>query len=587
MLEPDGRAALTEQLRPPVGFELVHAVGTTFTLDLTSALSVPLSFASSQVRESTDPVAILDAVRRAAERIDIFAQAGQITVPAQASDLVAFLEPMTHPVRARRRGALFHPKVWVLEYAQGGERAYRLLCGSRNLTNDRSWDLVVRLDGVGSGGDRAENAPLRDLLLALPELSVLDFDSARHRRIEDLAQRILAVRWNPPPDVNQSIFHALGVGRSLAEDLFVGKRHLVVSPFLSDQGVATVTARAREKPIVISRPESFDHLQPGTLAGIATYVLDETTRDPDAKPDDPLVGLHAKAYGLDRQSGSRLYIGSANATEAAFSGNVEFIVELIGPQPRMGVAALFGDGGLGPLVTPYSTGGGVPESENDKADRLLEEAVRMLGGTRLRALVLSMDDGPHAIDVEQLDDVRPPEGFIAEVQLITRPGNARPFPEPRRGVSTFEGLTVTDITPFIVVRVTDGRGEQATTVTRAELVGDIEGRHDAVLARQLDTPEKFLKFLLLLLALSGADARAAMKVGGSEFGEWTFGGAAGTFESLVGALASNPEALDDLARIIDRMRETPSWAQIRETMTDFDELWDAIWLARRAQGARR
>ncbi|WP_199185328.1 hypothetical protein [Cryobacterium sp. Y50] len=145
MLEPDARAALTEQLRPPAGYELLHAVGTTFTLDLTSALASPLSFAAHRVRESDDPIAILDAVRRAADRVDIFAQAGQIVAPRQASDLVAFLEPMLHPVTARCPGGLFHPKVWILEYGRGSDRAYRLLCSSRNLTADRSWDMVVRL----------------------------------------------------------------------------------------------------------------------------------------------------------------------------------------------------------------------------------------------------------------------------------------------------------------------------------------------------------------------------------------------------------------------------------------------------------
>ena len=78
MFEPDGRAALTEQLRPPSGFQLSYAVATTFTLDLTTALSVPLAFAAHRVRESRDPIAILDAVRRAADRIDVFAQAGQL-----------------------------------------------------------------------------------------------------------------------------------------------------------------------------------------------------------------------------------------------------------------------------------------------------------------------------------------------------------------------------------------------------------------------------------------------------------------------------------------------------------------------------
>src|SRR5690349_1374566 len=107
MFEPDGRAVLTEQLRPPSGFQLAHAVATTFTLDLTTALSVPLAFAAHRVRDSQDPIAILDAVRRAADKVDVFAQAGQVFEPRMTSDLFALLEPMIHPVRSPRDGLLF------------------------------------------------------------------------------------------------------------------------------------------------------------------------------------------------------------------------------------------------------------------------------------------------------------------------------------------------------------------------------------------------------------------------------------------------------------------------------------------------
>ena len=78
MLEPQTRAALTDMLHPPTGFTLSHAVATTFTLDLDTALTIPLSFAAHRATANDDPIGILDAVRRAADKVDIFAQAGQI-----------------------------------------------------------------------------------------------------------------------------------------------------------------------------------------------------------------------------------------------------------------------------------------------------------------------------------------------------------------------------------------------------------------------------------------------------------------------------------------------------------------------------
>src|SRR5947207_15373245 len=116
MLAPDARAVLLQQLRAPVGYRLDAAVATTFTLDLAAALVPPLAFATFELNNTPDPIAVMEAVRACTERVDLFCQAGQITVPGQASDLMAFLEPMVHEVRRPRPGHLFHPKLWLLRY---------------------------------------------------------------------------------------------------------------------------------------------------------------------------------------------------------------------------------------------------------------------------------------------------------------------------------------------------------------------------------------------------------------------------------------------------------------------------------------
>ena len=84
MLAPDARAVLLDLLRPPADHRLSAGVATTFTLDFTAALVAPLAFAVFEARSSTDPVAILEAVRSCSERLDVFCQAGQITVPLTA-----------------------------------------------------------------------------------------------------------------------------------------------------------------------------------------------------------------------------------------------------------------------------------------------------------------------------------------------------------------------------------------------------------------------------------------------------------------------------------------------------------------------
>ena len=91
MLDPDNRALLLDALRPPPGHDLDLAVATTFTLDLETALMVPLAFAGFRFDENPDPIEIMEALRRTSERLDIFCQAGAISAGRWPSDLVALL----------------------------------------------------------------------------------------------------------------------------------------------------------------------------------------------------------------------------------------------------------------------------------------------------------------------------------------------------------------------------------------------------------------------------------------------------------------------------------------------------------------
>ena len=76
-------------------------------------------------------------------------------------------------------------------------------------------------------------------------------------------------------------------------------------------------------------------------------AAEEPTRAPDAGGDESateadeaaggieeLTGLHAKLYVADRGWKTHIWTGSANATDAAFKHNVEFLVELRGPRRR-------------------------------------------------------------------------------------------------------------------------------------------------------------------------------------------------------------------------------------------------------------
>jgi len=613
MLEPDGRAALTEQLRPPSGFQLAHAIATTFTLDLTTALSVPLAFAAHRVRESRDPIAILDAVRRAADKIDVFAQAGEIFEPRIASDLFALLEPMIHPSRAPRQNMLFHPKVWVLEYDDGSARSYRMLCASRNLTNDRSWDLVVRLDGIAAEKPTEQSASLGAFVRALPAMSVQPLPEQRVARINELANAVSTVEWERPNDVRSLRFHSFGIPATTPEplhELFDGIRHAIISPFLSDEGIRRIIPPRSTSIAVLARREQLERLDCGTLKRIEALVLDDAANDDDIGLDqeqsiresevsplpqtEALVGLHAKAYVLDRRTGSHLFIGSANATEAAFGGNVEMLVEFEGPQPKLGVAAILGeDSRLRALTIPFEPEGNADVPADEVADHALDQALRSLAARRYFADVVTGEGAPdtsvngaaeekcetdYCIRLSAEGPATVPEGMTARVTLLTRPANTGAVP----GESVvFERLALTDITPFVVIRITDGRGVRASTVVAAALEGDIPGRQDAVIARQLENRAAFMRLLALLLALEGGDGVFQFDPSDALGAGWAEDGS-GLFETLVRAIGVEHGGLADVRRIIEHVRaaERRRPEGTPPVLPDgFDELWESVWSA--------
>ena len=577
MLPPDGRAVLVELLRPPPGTELVRGITTTFTLDLVSALTAPLAFASHRLGSGQDPLAVMEAIRLASDRLDIFCQAGQMSVPGRYSDLLGSLEKMVHPVRSPHPGGLFHPKIWLLEFSDGVETSLRFLCASRNLTGDRSWDVVVRLDGTRGPRPQASNRPLRDLLLALPGWAVHPLAADRIARIEGLADTVRYAEWEEPTDVSEIVFHALGVsGRRSSLD-FTGTRHLLISPFATDEGIARIIRDGSQSVQVVSRVEDLDRLRPQTLRTLAgTFVVDDTVAlDHQAGPD-LLVGLHAKTYVIELGHSARVLLGSANATKAAFDGNIEFLVELVGSKWKLGIETFLGpDAPFRQMLVDYRALGGQGVGADEEADARLQAALRAAAALPLTATVSPAPDGEgYSVRVTAAEPLRLGAGFTTTLELLTQPGYAA-----RLGSTvdvTFSGVELTQITPFLVIRATDGREESSATVVIAALAGDPPERHDELLARQVGTPEKFLRLLALMMSLGAGGGMAELLGDGPGAAGW-HAGQLGVFESLVRALGGSPSVLADIAPLVDRLRRSERGRKVLPE--GFAELWDLVWAA--------
>jgi hypothetical protein len=555
-------------------------VGTTFTIDLAAALVIPLSFAARDLGEHPDQIGVMEAIRSCAERVDVFYQAGKAFIPP-ANDLFGFLEPVLHPVRAPRPHHLFHPKVWILKYADPDRTpSYRLLCSTRNLTHDQSWDAVISLDGVTGSRTYAANAPIREFLRRLPELAVNPIAQRRAERIQALAEEVGRIEWEQPEDARELAFHALGVGSSAARPNFDGYRRLVVSPFVNDAGMGIVAPATQRGTVLVSRPEELDRL--GEIPTDVELKVLSLLPDCDDKAVTELGGLHAKLTIVERGGNAHMFIGSANATDAAYGGNVEFLVEVVRGAKNYGVEPhLDLKQGMGVLLEPYAQQPAKDTREEDLRFEI-QNALRRIAELDWTVQVVP-SEGKFGLEVTSRTAL-PQVDVELTLGLLSRPGiGERLTPGEQAQVSIAE-ITVADITCFLTLTGSKA-GLQESTVIPALLLDEPDGRLDAILARQVDTPEKFIRFVLLLLGLAVPAAAEGGQEGAG--GNWSrlVGNGQGVFELLARALADGSRALNDIDRLVTRLGATTDG---RDRLPEgFWELWQVVAEARQPERTAR
>ncbi|MDQ6613356.1 MAG: phospholipase D family protein [Actinomycetota bacterium] len=603
MLAPDGRALLLDGLRPPPGMTVDRAVATTFTLELTTALTVPLALVGYSLTDTPDPIRMMEAVRTTANRLDVFCQAGAISAPGWPSDLVVLLEEVVHEARRPRPGHLFHPKVWVLRYADnGGVRAFRCLVLSRNLTADRSWDLVLRLDSnPDTTRINQDNDGLVRFVKALPGLAATPLAENRAAAVAELADDLRRVWWELPEGADRIVFWPFGLPgarRPKTDQVFGGNRHLIISPFVTADGIAIVTAgSAPGRVSVVARAEELDRLPTGTLDGVAAFAinplagLDEPDQNSAADTVDPgrLFGaLHAKLYIVEANRRARVLIGSANATAAAFGGNIELLCEIAGGYTKLGIDAMLGeDAPFRSLLEEYLPPD-IPVSDADAdAARAVEAYLVDIAQAGFSVHVAPMSGAwqPTITSNRSLPDLPKNATIAVTVAPYNRPAETTGAQPGATFAAVLQPRPSVEVTPFLVISgssTTKGAKAERRILVCAALIDAPPGRADEILIRQIDTPEKFFQLLALLLGFGAAPTPPPGGTADGGAGSWAAMSATGIFELLVRGLAAQPEGIDRLAAIIDGLRASDLAAKILPA--GWDDLWAAVNGARQLIG---
>ena len=329
-------------LREP-GYRVDFAVGTTYSLDLETFISLPFSLGFLEEPDEVmkkSPTYIFAALRLCSDRLAVFCNFSDIKVPPKDYKVYcALMENSVFPVNVSRKDHIvnFHPKVWIVKQTnpEKGESIIRVIVMSRNLTRDGSLDCACVLTGKimkrrASKESQAKHKPLGDFLRFLGKYASESTSESKRELITDLAGDILRVEsFNVDGPFDEYAFLPMGLkgysGENCLTDLCHSTRIVVVSPFLDEVTVRQFSSVRKEK-LLVTQEQSITQLAVDVFGKDNIYTTSVGMTDNDLEES---VYLHAKMYYSNRWDDgwkNYLYLGSTNATSNGFGSNVEFLV---------------------------------------------------------------------------------------------------------------------------------------------------------------------------------------------------------------------------------------------------------------------
>jgi hypothetical protein len=364
--------------------------------------------------------------------------------------------------------------------------------------------------------------------------------------------------------------------RSLGER---GDRNFLVSR------VDTLQQVAKEDFRNFSRVFAMD-----PAAGAELQQEDQTSTD-DSQAFT--AGLHAKVYVADAGWHASVWTGSANATDAAFHQNVEFLVELIGKKSMCGIEALLAGAKdsttLRDLLVPFEPLE-TPVPQDDAKQELesrLNTLRRDIGGRVWEARVANAGPAGFTFDLAPAKSLKPDALSGVELRCwpITLPDSSARRVRPGSEPMPFGPVTLEALTAFFAFEA-EARSGPASLRARfgiaARLIGAPADRRERLLQYQLRDPQQLIRFLLLLL-LPDDDPNTAVGDmlswnGSLATGASATGGMEVLLEPMLRALDANPSSLDQVAETIAELRKSAEGAAI--VPAGFDRIWSAVWDAR-------
>lgn len=594
MFRPDeDRLDYGNELLPPEGFHFVRAVATTYSLDFETLIAalVPLALKGDIDDKElySNPIAILQAIRKVIGRLVIFCEAGQIKVPTSRNRLASLLDEVVVQVALPRKGRCypsFHPKTWLVEYANNeGEHLWRFIVLSRNMSKDHSWDVAVSFEGEKRTGSYGATKDLVRFLEYLRGRVHKGAGTDRQWKVtNEMISSLAGVSFFCESPFDGFDIFPMGIDRD-AKPVNIFKVSepfddlVVISPFLSPGLIKELNGgddgtKEREW-ILISRAEALGKLEPSDADKFRKYMLREVTTESNERQD-----LHAKVYLRRRGSQTELWIGSANATESGTSRNVEMMVCLYCYNRHLNANKLMNDicggdpsGKTSPLEEVFDVGEcGVEVSDEEAARRAAEETIREI--CRLKMVGRVVTDGEQYRMSLNVPSDREFTG------VTTYPINAPDNRMELRGdvvVNFREPMELEDLSSLFVFSV-EYVGGKVERVVKVPVEGIPDARNDAILNKIVKDRSALLRYLAMLLSPNPALTLRQLDEAGVFLadGDGQQSSARlmpGLYEEMLIAAAESQERIREVGNLLGKIRSDD------EVLSRYSKMYDCFAMA--------
>lgn len=604
MLHPKhNRIDYGDQLIPPDGYELAYAIGTTYSLDLEALMILPVALFYAQKLDCNHyelRYDMLDAITKAAEKITVFYQNGQLKVPQKYNHLMAYWENGIQPVTMPNHVSSFHPKVWAIRYkSKDAPTIYRVLVTSRNLIFARDWDMAFSTDGTVTEKEQPKNMPLAHFLQYL--------NSTGKKKIPPLfIEDLRRVKFDLPDNFDAFKFVPIGISNPETTKPYVNPitaakagwdEMLIVSPFVDKTTLNSIYETTRKKPYLLSRKEELDAVDEKTLSLFDCWQFSTFFQEAEyyqELEDDGSVpaaqNLHAKLFVTMLNKVPYWYLGSANCTGPAQGRNVEFMVELKGgnwaglksknifkaltdPSKSEGIT----------LFNPYAYDARVSVEEQKSIDLAIRKIKYDLTKLPIKGSAALIDGGMAyklSIDIDA-SKLTLPKGF--EVKIKPLPEQQKATVSIKAGtvntINNFSGYAETALSIFLIFEI----GKENTVYSQFLLPMDIElpnSRLNKIFTSIIDSREKFLKYLTFLLTgeetdLIGNAKGNKNKAAVNRSDTWAFTGTP-VYEKLLIASSRFPEKLKSIDTLIQRLKEESTGMEEPVITAEFEGFWNVF-----------